>query len=58
MYSHDTAGLVACYVAALPFLHLTVAGDLFWSAALFGGAFLVQYASARLRPHGQAATQA
>jgi hypothetical protein len=58
MYGHDTAGLAACFVAALPFLHLTVAGDLFWSAALFGGAFLVQYASARLRPQAEAATHA
>jgi len=27
-----------------------------WGAPI-GGAFLVQYASARLRPHGQAASQ-
>ena len=47
MYSHDMADLAACYVAALPFLKNSVAGDLFWSAALFGGAFLVQWASVR-----------
>jgi hypothetical protein len=42
MYSMDMAGLVKCYVAGLPFLKYTVAGDLFWAAVLFGGAFLVQ----------------
>ena len=47
MYSLDTAGLVQCYAAALPFLKYTVAGDLFWIAALFGGAFLVQRLGAR-----------
>jgi hypothetical protein len=47
MYSPDGAGLMQCYAAALPFLKYTVAGDLFWTAALFGGAFLVQRLSAR-----------
>jgi hypothetical protein len=44
LYSHDWQGLVQCYVAALPFLDKTVIGDLFWTAVLFGGAALVQYA--------------
>ena len=43
----DMAGLIQCYVMALPFLKYTVAGDLFWCAALFGGAWLVQRMSAR-----------
>jgi hypothetical protein len=47
MYSHDMAGLTQCYVAALPFLKATVAGDLFWSAVLFGGAWLIQHMHAR-----------
>jgi hypothetical protein len=42
MYSLDNAGLIQCYVAALPFLKFTVAGDLFWSVALFGGASLLR----------------
>jgi hypothetical protein len=42
MYSLDLAGLTQCYAAALPFLQTTVAGDLFWSAALFGGAWAIQ----------------
>jgi hypothetical protein len=42
MYSLDFAGLTQCYVAALPFLQNTVAGDLFWTAALFGAAWAIQ----------------
>jgi hypothetical protein len=49
MYSPDLAGLIKCYVAALPFLQYSVAGDLFWSAVLFGGAGLIQVVSVRLR---------
>ena len=47
LYSHDWPGLVQCYIAALPFLKSTVAGDLFWSALLFGGAWLIQVMNAR-----------
>ena len=47
MYSLDSAGLVRCYIAALPFLKSTVASDLLWTAGLFGGAFLVQRITAR-----------
>jgi hypothetical protein len=47
MYSLDIAGLTQCYVAALPFLKYTVAGDLFWAAVLFGGAWLVQRLTTR-----------
>jgi len=42
MYPLTAQGLTQCYVAALPFLDKTVAGDLFWCAVLFGGAWLVQ----------------
>jgi uncharacterized protein DUF6580 len=54
MYSHDLAGLIACYVAALPFLKYTVACDLLWTAGLFGGAWLVQ----RMAPHDATVTAA
>ena len=47
LYSLDTAGLIQCYIAALPFLKYTIAGDLFWAAALFGGAWLVQRLTTR-----------
>jgi hypothetical protein len=36
MYAHDLHGLVLCYVAALPFLWNTVAGDALWTTLLFG----------------------
>ena len=37
MYAHDLHGLMHCYVAALPFLWNTVAGDMLWTTLLFGG---------------------
>ena len=40
-YSHDLAGLITCYTAALPFWGRTLAGDLLFSAALFGAWSLV-----------------
>jgi hypothetical protein len=49
MYSPDVAGLIQCYTLALPFLKYTVAGDLFWTAALFGGAWLLQRSPSRSR---------
>lgn len=36
MYPHTLDGLAACYIAALPFFAWTAAGDLFYSALLFG----------------------
>jgi Family of unknown function (DUF6580) len=43
MYPRTWQGLTRCYVAALPFLDKTVLGDLFWTAVLFGGAWLLQH---------------
>ncbi len=34
-YPMDTAGLIACYTAAIPFFKFTIAGDLFYSGILF-----------------------
>ncbi|MEW6454638.1 MAG: DUF6580 family putative transport protein [Pseudomonadota bacterium] len=42
IYPQTMDGLLACYIAALPFLKNTIAGDLFWGVALFSGAYLVQ----------------
>jgi hypothetical protein len=50
LYSLDWQGLTECYVAALPFLQTTVAGDMFWTAVLFGGAWAVQSLPALARP--------
>lgn len=37
MYPHTLAGLIACYVAGVPFYPATLAGTLLWSGVLFGG---------------------
>lgn len=37
MYPKTVGGLVACYVAAVPFFQNSLAGDLFFTAVLFGG---------------------
>lgn len=37
MYPKTLEGLVACYAAAIPFFQNSLAGDLFFSAILFGG---------------------
>jgi hypothetical protein len=42
IYPITLQGLTACYMAALPFLDKNVVGDLVWTGALFGGAWLVQ----------------
>lgn len=43
-------GLVACYVAAIPFFQNTLAGDLFFTALLFGGFALAERLVPALRP--------
>ena len=45
MYANDLAGLLHCYVAALPFLRNGVMGDLFWTVVLFGGWYLIARAA-------------
>ncbi len=35
-YSQDGSGLIASYIAGLPFLRNTILGNVFWSAVLFG----------------------
>ncbi len=42
MYSKDFSGLIACYVAAIPFFHNTLMGDLVFTSVLFGGFYLVK----------------
>ena len=43
MYPLTWQGLTECYIAALPFLDKSILGDLFWTAILFGGAWLIQH---------------
>ncbi len=49
LYPHTLQGLTQCYIMALPFLDKTVLGDLFWTAVLFGGAWLAQRGPALAR---------
>src|ERR1700754_4093580 len=44
IYARDIAGLVKCYIAALPFFQNTLMGDLFWTAVLFGGLWVARHA--------------
>lgn len=48
-YPRTLDGLVACYVAAIPFFQNTIAGDLLFSALLFGGFALAERAVPKLR---------
>jgi len=41
-YPKTIAGLLACYVAAIPFFGNTIAGDAFYAAMLFGGFALLE----------------
>jgi hypothetical protein len=54
-YPLTLAGLEECYVAAIPCVQNTVAGDLFYSAVLFGGFALLERALPALRPRMTAA---
>jgi len=49
LYPHSVDGLVACYVAALPFFHNTLLGTLFYSVVLFGGLWLLEKGVPRFR---------
>lgn len=49
-YAHTWAGLVHCYVRALPFFRFTLMGDLLFAVLLFGG-----YAAVRLAVLNRAA---
>lgn len=42
LYPHTLDGLIECYWMALPFFRNSLAGDLFWTAMLFGIFDLVQ----------------
>ena len=53
MYPMNAAGLMASYVAGLPFLQYAVAGDLFYVAILFGGYALAKRNHDWLRPTTQ-----
>lgn len=49
-YPKTFAGLVTCYVAGLPYFWNTLAGDVFFSALLFGTLFLAECTYPAIRP--------
>jgi hypothetical protein len=49
MYPQTLSGLGACYVAAIPFYQNTLAGDLVYTALLFGGFAVAEHALPILR---------
>ena len=59
-YQHSASGLVACYVAAVPFFQNTLAGDLFYATLLFGGFRVAELLlpQLRARPEGHNAQPA
>jgi hypothetical protein len=50
-YPKTFSGLAACYVAGLPFLWNTLAGDALFSALLFGALFLTERTYPAVRPN-------
>jgi len=55
MYAKNFGGLLACYTAALPFFRNTLTGDLVFSAAFFGIAYLVKAHAGEEADHTAAA---
>lgn len=49
MYPMNFEGLVACYVAAIPFFQNSLLGNAFYTTVLFGGFALIAHYSPRLR---------
>jgi hypothetical protein len=49
-YPRTAAGLAACYLAGVPFFWNALAGDAVYATLLFGGFFLAEHFSPRLRP--------
>lgn len=54
LYPRNVEGLIACYVAAIPFFGNTMAGGLFYAAVLFGGLALAERKIPRLAPAARA----
>jgi uncharacterized protein DUF6580 len=49
LYPKTLEGLIACYVAAIPFFQTTLQGDLFFTAVLFGGFTLLERSFPKIR---------
>jgi hypothetical protein len=57
-FPHSPAGLMACYVAGLPLLANTLAGDVFYTALLFGGFAFAERLFPTLRDSAESAPSA
>ena len=51
-YPRNLAGLLACYVAAIPFIHQTILADLAGTAVLFGLDAILERANRLLPARG------
>ena len=49
MYPMSLEGLVACYVAAIPFFQNSLLGNAFYTSVLFGGFALLAHYAPRFR---------
>jgi len=57
LYPKTVEGLIACYVAAIPFFQNTLLGDALYTAVLFGGFALAETRFPALRERIQAQPQ-
>jgi hypothetical protein len=48
-YPKTLEGLLACYIAAVPFFHNTLFGDAFYCTVVFGGLALAEYTFPKVR---------
>src|SRR3981189_2592152 len=55
-FPHTASGLLACYIAGIPFFWNTLAGDAFYAALLFGGYALAERFIPSLRPFDRRAS--
>ena len=55
MYPKTLSGLTTCYAAGLPFFRRGVAGDMLFTAVMFGLPVLAAVAARSHKPHGTAA---
>ncbi len=55
MYPKTLSGLTTCYAAGLPFFRRGVAGDMLFTAVMFGLPVLAAVATRSHKPHGTAA---
>ena len=58
LYPKTMAGLVVCYVAAIPFFQNTLMGDALYTAILFGGFALAEKLFPAIRDRASAASEA